>query len=584
MIPPAAHEAASSPESDDDELRARREHAVGLAESVADRARSIRPRSEALLLLINYADIVWDETPDRSRGSLLRVVKEAVNSSDLSAESLDAVSDEDRTRILARALTVAGRHDQALLDKLSRELSAYDEPSPGESSGDATRLAEVYRDLAELTLSSNPGRSAELLVRSIQLASVSGQVRLLTELENLDRSRAEAAFLAATESVVRSEPVDLNRVSELSSFLFSTSRTPLNSQVAGRNYVNVHGNVGRTPESEEAARRYLDLLLDAAMRARPTSPTDVYVVLSNYAGLYDRYRPDRREVVSQLLAVCRPSIGDEAARELDSSRLEAPLSGHAPESVEFAYARIASIGDVRLRDRETLRFLLDQAIGVTDAKVCRKIAGAISDGPGRRQVLDLIDFVEIAIRCEDDPKYLPDSLAIAKFGSPVLRAAAMTLAGEVALRQDDTALASSLLESASREAVRVAEPADRALLTLRIASAYSQRKLPQALELFRAAITDANRTDGFGVADINRGYVILELSWSDVAERTPLSLRGIGLAPTIDRMVAVDYWRTAELVSLFRSQTLRGLAELWVARSELRSASNRRNKPSSSAP
>ena len=460
----------------------RRQHALAVADGVAERARALQPRADALILLVQYSDLVWTESPEPARRALVKVVDEVAAAERLSPESLDAIPEDARASIIRRALTVAGRHDVEFLETLLARITAGTESSV-QDRDDVERKARLYLDLARLAVRANPARSGDYLVQSFEAGSVTGQLDVLIELEAIDASVARSTFLEALDAVRRAQPPDLNRVSELSSFVLGPDRSVSHVPAGGREYTNVTGTFGRAASDPDLAKTYLEVLLDVSSRVQAVTPVDVYVVLSNYAALYEPLDPDRSQAVASMLATCRPAVTDDVILELDRFRSGPILEATSTTSVGQARDSVRRIGDVRERDRATVRLLLDRVLGYGDARSSSALADGISDALGRRQVQSLIEFVEIGSRCEQDPSFAPDPVSITRLASPVLRALAWTLAGESALTRGDEPLATSHLDSAYREAVRIAQPTDRVLVLFKIASVYAGRELPQSHEV-----------------------------------------------------------------------------------------------------
>ena len=567
---PAPVRGANSSWTDRKEDKAR-ETALQRVQSLAERVMTFQDNEQKIRGLIFFADLVWTKTKDETYARQLfakanDILTAAANTSaavSTVSQSTDKPSQIAPARLRALQtlyLQVLARHDAELAKKSAKSFAV--------SSGPDFESANNLRIANDLFMNGNSALAAEFAESGLKgnLRGTSRLMQVITLLDGLrgnDEQAANRLFLTSLKFLTEDPTTEANDVLLLGNYLFTTSlvqtqlpggRLMVSPTRVGAVSVIADVSVNRRSISAELVRPYLE----AAAEVLARDATDVAEMQRRYAAAYLllpkalSFAPDLVSRFSLLAA----GTGQDLAKATDADRKAATkASDSGPLDLETVQRKIDEISDATAKDEYRLQMVANFYVG-GNLNFAEKLAEQMYDLPSRKTLLDVISFARAVDALGRGQSELAEQTA-AKVDYSTLRILLRLQLATFYLKQDDTARASSSIETALSEAAKKSDLRDSILL-LKGVETLAPIDKQRSLTAFREVVGLLNNSE---VKNLE-GIPVNVTARVEVGKRTvslPLLLRGISVGSfygTMKVLLAYDVEGTIGTVLQLKNESL----------------------------
>ena len=294
----------------------RRAEAINLIQNIAADAPLWDDKKNAVVVLADAADLLWDETPGQGEKRLTRAwaLIDQVSESIRNEKLKDFFTRSDQTYLRTAVLNVARRHDVQLAEEFLKQLSLK-EPDVKKERGafdDRTARSEQLLSLAQQAVNDNPDLAFTLAERSLADGVSYSLQNVLTGLRNKNRELANRLFDLALARLSGGD-ADPSEAEVLAGYLFqsgftfsinSTGQTILVVNPAQQNLPTV------APSEPQRAKNFL-IAVYQVLLTRPL-PLDtpegkqrgqrILILGQRLAGLYFTFAPEFAQPAQGFLA------------------------------------------------------------------------------------------------------------------------------------------------------------------------------------------------------------------------------------------------------------------------------------------
>jgi TPR repeat protein len=575
--------------------------AIGLVERTAAEAPLWDNKKTAVEVLVDAADLLWDENPPQSAKWLLRAwsLIDQVSDAPSSDHLKDFFTRSERVELQTAVLIVARRRDPELAEKFLAQLAEKksDEKKGGGAFDDRTARSEQLLRLAQQAVDANPELAFTLAERSLADGL---SYSLQDVLARLHKTRVDLAGRLFDLSLARfgSFDTDPSEAEVLAGYLFQSGFT-FSANASGQTIMVVNPSQQSeppvAPREPQRARGFLTAVYQGLL-ARPVSLDtpegrqrcqQILVLGRRLAGPYYTFAPELAPSAQGFLAQLQHQLSpDGEAASLGGSSQASATNGNSTKSLtgdEIYEKHLTELEDKADHENDPIARKLAYlraalTVKTRDYQRARRTAEKIADDDLRADVVSFVLYraallfaeksetetaLEIAPQISDGQRRAMVRITIAQC---LLAKSEKTHAGELSLGQQR---AFELLSDSEQDLKKEEPSVNTVKIQLGRAAVLAQLDKARALLALEQAVQMINKLDKFNLRDGSAPDLSLGVSAASAATVSTPKL-GFDFRSAINPLICSDFEEIKAVADRLTAKDVNGVGHLEVAKLYLR--------------